>query len=197
MRSRPYESLIIVGPSGSGKTTLVNSLRKPEFEESVVIPKRYITRRQRIGDDLTENAPTTHDKFEAGVRSGMITPHWSRRLGSDKEERYGFRVLEDDEERLPVYSANDAFLASEEIDAKRIVSSGLVVVVFADKEQRATRLERRAMDISTIEMNVRLNNTPFDGLYGHDHALEIIDTTAKSILMSTQELHDMVDAFAN
>lgn len=122
---KKYDSLIIVGSSGSGKTTLVNGLRTSKFASKIVIPARYITRPARQGDDTVENRHVSREAFTAGVHDGVISPHWSRTLDGSRVEQYGFDKVDDN--RLRVYSANNAFLRDRNLSVEAVLRSGLVV----------------------------------------------------------------------
>ena len=170
-----HRSLIVVGSSGSGKTTLVNGLRTPEFEDKVIIPHRYITRTQRLGDDLVENSHIDHATFQSQVAAGLIDPHWERLLDGGRIERYGFDTVDEDE-RLRVYSANNAFLRDINPSVARTLRDGMVVVAMAAQEARDTRLGDRSPDMSDAERAIRLEDSGTDVL-GASVAVEVIDTT--------------------
>lgn len=102
----------------------------------------------------------------------MILPHWSRTLDGGRVERYGFGKVKD--ERLRVYSANNAFLRDRNPSVEAVLSSGLVVHVMATEIERSNRLEERSPDMAYTERQVRLA----DG--GQDMAhvsLERVDTS--------------------
>lgn len=171
-----FRSLVVVGSSGSGKTTLVNGLRTPAFEDRVVIPHRYITRPHRLGDDLVENSHVDHPTFQSRVFAGLIDPHWERLLDGGRVERYGFDATIDADERLRVYSANNAFLRDMNPSVARTLRNGFVVVAMAAQESRNTRLGDRSPDMSDAERAVRLGDSGADML-GASVPIEIVDTT--------------------
>lgn len=167
-----YESLVVLGSSGSGKTTLVNGLRIPEYADRLAIPVRYITRPARQGDDTVENRHVSHEVFQAGVDEGTIMPNWSRTLDGGRVERYGFDKVNDD--RLRVYSANNAFLRDRNPSVEAVLHSGLVVHVMASEVARSNRLGERSPDMAPAERQVRLA----DSGQGMTHVnLEVIDTS--------------------
>lgn len=167
-----YDSLVVVGSSGSGKTTLVNGLRTREYADRVAIPARFITRPVRQADDTVENRHVTHEVFQAGVNSGVILPHWSRTLDGGRLERYGFDRVDDD--RLKVYSANNAFLRDRNPSVEVVLRNCLVVHVIASEAERRNRLGERSPDIATAERQVRLADCGEDMTHTN---LEIIDTS--------------------
>jgi ribose 1,5-bisphosphokinase PhnN len=185
---KKYESVVIVGSSGSGKTTLVNGLRVPHYADKLAIPARYITRPARQGDDMVENRHVSHEVFQTGVDDGTILPHWSRTLDGGRVERYGFDKVNDD--RLRVYSANNAFLRDPNPSIETVLRSGLVVHVMASEIERSNRLDERSPDMASAERQVRLA----DG--GQDMAhtnLEIIDTSQLTDVEGQLALQSIVE----
>jgi ribose 1,5-bisphosphokinase PhnN len=168
-----YEAVVVVGSSGSGKTTVVNGLRTPEYAGHVVVPHRYITRPPRAGDDMHENSHMAHGAFELNVRARIITPHWSRTLDNDRVERYGFDRPKPKDDRLRVYSANNAFLRDKNETVQKALERALVVVVMASDETREDRLGTRSPDMSDEERAVRLHDSGADMLEGHVEVLTI------------------------
>lgn len=105
-----YDGIAIIGSTCSGKTTLVNAVRKTQ-DNSIHIPKRYITRSQRLGDDLIENSFVNHDEFYKLVDLKKLEVYWERDLGGKKNELYAFETL--DENKIFILSANNAFAKSK------------------------------------------------------------------------------------
>lgn len=167
------EHLIVVGPSAAGKTTLVDGLRVPSVENRVVIPKRYITRDERVGDNRVENQHVTEEEFEEKVANGQIFPYWERVLGIGKIAKYGFKKLDSDD-KLKVYSGNNALLRDVHPQLNDFLRSGFVVFVTASYETRRERIRERSPDLMFDEVNVRLAD---DGADVAHRAHAIIDTT--------------------
>ncbi len=171
-----FESLVIVGSSGAGKTTLVNGLRTPEFADTVVIPRRYITRPERNGDDLGENSHVDKEWFEKCVLARLIKPYWERDLENGRKESYGFDVVDDEDPRLRVYSANNAFLRNPNPSAEKVLENGLVVVAMSGSASRSDRLSARSPDMGAEERAVRLEDEGTDML-STGLTTETIDTS--------------------
>ena len=119
---KKINSIIIVGSSGSGKTTLVNGLRTKKYADKVVVPRRYITRPQRQGDDLIENIHITKEEFEQKLKAGEIDPAWTRELENGRLEQYGFVPIEPGDNRLRIYSGNNAFLRDINSSVQKILN---------------------------------------------------------------------------
>jgi GTPase SAR1 family protein len=175
---RGFDALVVVGSSGSGKTTLVNGIRSSKFEESVVIPRRYITRPARQGDDHTENLHVDHGTFANLVHAGRINPAWARELDRGRIEQYGFEALGDGEGRLPIYSANNAFLRDRNPSVEGVLVRGFVVVVTASQLTRDSRLAERSPDLSSEERSVRLGDGG-EGLPLSELPHAVIDTSMR------------------
>lgn len=174
---RNFESIVIVGSSGSGKTTLVNGIRGCDYESRLVIPRRHITRPEREGDDLDENIHTNKEEFARKVGVGLIYPYWSRLLDEGRVEQYGFDAVELDDERLRVYSANNAFMRDRNPSAVSVLGKSLVVVAISNLESRAARLGVRSPDIAETERAVRLGDDGADVLEA-DLAINVVNTTS-------------------
>jgi ribose 1,5-bisphosphokinase PhnN len=158
------ESIIVVGSSGAGKTTLVNGVRSFGFANKVVVPRRYITRPRRTGDDLIENSHLNVDEFQNRVSEGRIWPFWSRELEAGRIESYGFRPVDEGDDRLRVYSANNAFLRDQNESVFSVLQDSLIVVAMARPEARRTRLGDRSPDMSSAERAIRLSDSGADML---------------------------------
>lgn len=161
----PIDKVLIIGSSATGKTTLVEALRTTAEltsvfgSQPVVFPRRYITRPQRHGDNLIENQPVNPKKFDELVKSGEIDVWWSRQLGQDRTERYGFESMEPGGEKsLAIYSANNAIINSPETCAVELVTRALILQVFAPEHIRKQRITERSPDLTDEEVNIRISD---------------------------------------
>ncbi|MET1033594.1 MAG: hypothetical protein ABWX94_03775 [Candidatus Saccharimonadales bacterium] len=189
---RNNKSVVIVGSSGAGKTTLVNGLRTPEYTDRLIVPHRYITRPYRLGDDLIENSHLGPEVFRERVEEGAIWPFWNRTLDGGRVEQYGFEAHEDDT-KLRVYSANNAFLRDQNKSVLSVLQNGLVVVAMAAQDARDSRLDERSPDMSAAERAVRLGDSGVD-ILDSTVQIEIIDTTNLSPEQGQRALQDVVNA---
>jgi len=172
-------SIVVVGSSGAGKTTLVNSVRGPEYSDGLVVPRRFITRPPREGDDRSENSYLPHDIFDEGVNAGTIWPHWERWFEGGRREQYGFQDYPSLDFRRRVYSANNAFMRRPSESVFSVLQTSVVIAVVADEDVRAARLRERSPDMSDDERAVRLSDNGLDILQNVAR-LEVIDTTDAS-----------------
>lgn len=189
---RQYESLVVVGSSGTGKTSIVSGLRAPAYAQHLVIPHRYITRPQRVEDDLVENSHLSHGAFEFNVRAGMVSPHWQRILEDERVERYGFDKAVPTDTRLRVYSANNAFTRDRNETVQCVLASSLVIMLHADADVREQRLGLRSPDMGVAEKAVRLDDTGQD-ILELDIDLKRIDTSRLSLEEGQLALRGIVD----
>ncbi len=186
-------SIIVVGSSGSGKTTLVNGLRVSEYADKVVVPRRYITRPERQGDDLVENIHVTKEVFEQKLKAGEIDPAWTRELENGRLEQYGFVPVEPSDNRLRIYSGNNAFLRDINPSVAKILDSAKVVVCMAQPEKRTSRLGDRSPDMSESERAVRLGDSGADTLEFGD--VDIIETTNLSPDQGQEALRKLIQQY--
>lgn len=184
------EHLIVVGPSAAGKTTIVDGLRNPGFEDQLVVPKRFITRGERLGDSKTENEHISDEEFEEKVSNGLLFPHWQRDLGLGKIARYGFEN-DGSDTRFKIYSANNALLRNMTPAVLDFVQSGLVVFVEAGDWMRRERLQARSPDLTSDEISARLMD---DGNDIAHYASEFIDTTTFSTAEGQAALIGIADS---
>lgn len=190
---KTINSIIIVGSSGSGKTTLVNGLRADEYADKVVVPRRYITRPERQGDDLFENIHITKEEFEQKLKSGEIDPAWTRELDNGRLEQYGFVPVEAGDSRLRIYSGNNAFLRDVNPSIRQVLDSAKVVVCIAQPEKRTSRLGDRSPDMSESERAVRLGDSGADTLeFGN---VEIIETTSLTPAEGQKALQALIQQY--
>ncbi len=172
-----FESIYFGGPSCAGKTTLVNGLRIPEFETGLFIPPRFITRSERLGDDLVENRHVTHAEFKVGVANGLIDPDWDRLMDGGRIEQYGFQTPGAAETGLPVYSANNAFFRSRTESVQRVMARGLGILAVADRKVCSDRMQARSPDMAYPEQIARLDDDGRDILESARHPIVVIDTS--------------------
>ena len=191
-----FESLIVAGSSGTGKTTAVSGLRTVEFAEKLVIPLRFMTRPWRTNDDEQESRHIDEDNYQSAVAWGVINPYWRRAYDIGHIVHYGFRSLAPEEERLRVYSANNAFLRE---DRRRnpsispVLASGLVVILEADTQKRDERLLERSPDMPASERHARIADAGNDLLsLAGAKDVEYIDTTNFSDVDCQQALQEIV-----
>lgn len=173
------EAVVVVGSSGAGKSTLVDGLRDPAYEDGIVIPNRYITRPYRLNDNDNENTHISVGAFNEGIAQGTIVPYWMRPMSLQKggrQEGYGFNVTADNDDRLRVYSANNAFLRHPNQSTKTVLEKAIVVVAAASLLTRSRRLAERSPDMSHEERSLRLWDDGRDILRAHEHT-QVIDTT--------------------
>lgn len=178
-RAPEIRSIVVVGSSGAGKTTLVNSVRGPEYSDRLIVPRRFITRPPREGDDRSENSYLPHDIFDESVNTGTIWPHWERWFEGGRKEQYGFQEYPSLDFRRRMYSANNAFLRRPSESAFSVLQTSVVVAVVADEDVRAKRLTVRSPDMSDEERAIRLRDDGLDILQNVAR-LEVIDTTNAS-----------------
>ena len=190
---KQIHSIIIVGSSGSGKTTLVNGLRTDAYADKVVVPRRYITRSERQGDDLVENIHITKGEFETKLKAGEIDPAWTRELDNGRLEQYGFVPVENGDSRLRIYSGNNAFLRDINPSVKNILDNAKVVVCMAQPEKRTSRLGDRSPDMSESERAVRLGDSGADTLQFDD--VEIIETTNITTEQGQKALRKLIEEY--
>jgi ribose 1,5-bisphosphokinase PhnN len=154
-------SIFVVGASCSGKTTLVNSLRNPEFEQAVVLPKRFVTRPRRQGDDALENVWVDTHTLSQLAEEGQVGLVWSRDLGNVLQQ-YAFEKVDPQEGRLTVYSANSSLIDSynaqtEDKGIRHSLKGSLVVMIGATRQTRANRMLKRSPDFELNEAVYRLD----------------------------------------
>ena len=144
----------LIGSTAAGKTVLVQGIRSGFQDDSgIVIPKRYITRPPRAGDDFVENQHLTREEFEAKKQKKEIGFSWARHMEGTRQELYGFATTEP--EKLAIYSANNDFVRRIQDLSKTV----LVVGVFAPDEVRSQRLLTRSPDMKEAERNYRLGDS--------------------------------------
>lgn len=166
-----HRCIVVVGSSGAGKTTLVNGLRNQKFLDRFTIPKRYVTRPPRAGDDLIENQYVSQEEFDQLVQVGKIWPYWQRELDHGRIEQYGFVNTSDS--KIHIYSANNAFLRDNNKSLDEVLSDAIVFVIESSEHQRGQRLSERSPDMKESERIHRLSDSGLDVREGNI----IIDTT--------------------
>ncbi len=174
--------IAFVGSSASGKTTIVNSVRGyAQVGDEVVIPRRYITRPPRRGDDMTENLHIQRADLYQKIQTGEVTVSWVRHMEGKREELYGFEAT--DKKKLAIYSANNDLCRR----AGGVGRNILVVGVYAPDDVRERRLLSRSPDMSRGETAYRLgdsskNIVPFAHIliknYGETETAALADVQA-------------------
>jgi ribose 1,5-bisphosphokinase PhnN len=192
------KSIVVVGPSGSGKSTLVDTLRTPEHDQHIVIPKRVITLPIRGDSNPIENRNVDDSTFLVDLEEGRIKPWWSRQFGKREDDvhYYGFEKVPKTDPRTRLYLGNNALLGSDQKSVRKLMERSLVVVVHADPEVRGDRLDERLPDMAQTERATRIA----DGL----ERLEVfsprqivwMDTTGQPIEASAQQFSEIVLSYA-
>ncbi len=162
---KQISNIIFVGSSLVGKTTLVNILRNAMKSDKALsqlfqIPKRVITRPQRVNDNLVENQFVTAIEFEEMVRRGDIDFHWTRKMEEGREEQYGF--LDVDKNRIPIFSGNNAIIDNKKnVIPPDSLEHSLIIAVYSPDELREKRIQQRSPDLiknRPQEVNYRLSD---------------------------------------
>jgi ribose 1,5-bisphosphokinase PhnN len=184
------DSLIIVGSTCSGKTSLVRSLRE-FYKEELIIPLRYITRPQRKNDDLVENQPVPTEVFQGLIADNKIDVWWKRPMEGDRIELYGFETVTNPENKLRIYSANNAILRDKEAHIKN-VGTYKVLAIKADHKARAKRLHKRSPDLKPEEVEYRLGDDGSDVINMADYVIDNSEVTLEEIFQQTKEIIDSI-----
>ena len=144
------KNIVVIGSSGAGKTTLINFIKNGTElvkQNHVFVPKRYITREKRLGDDLVENQHTTEENFAMLVMDNEINVHWERDLGGSKREHYGFASAVN-EEGVLLYSANNAIVRPNvNLHPKQFLENSLIIGVYLPDDTRTARFGERSPDL--------------------------------------------------
>lgn len=184
------DSLIIVGSTCSGKTSLVRSLREI-YKEDLIIPLRYITRPQRKNDDLVENQPVPTEVFQGLIADNKIDVWWKRPMEGDRIELYGFETVTNPENKLRIYSANNAILRDKEAHIKN-VGAYKVLAIKADHKARVKRLYKRSPDLKPEEVEYRLGDDGSDVINMADYVIDNSEVTLEEIFQQTKEIIDSI-----
>jgi len=133
--------IAIIGASGSGKTTVLQAVRNAGF----TVPKRYITRPTRLGDDLEENVCVTKEEFAELQAQGALGLVWQKNMEQDRVEQYGFAQSEAE---LTILAGNNALWKNrEKVQPAGALRNTLWIKVVAPLEVRAERLQKRSPDL--------------------------------------------------
>lgn len=166
------ESVVIVGSTCAGKTTIADAIRKSSASQMgrIEVPLRYITRPKRQNDNTNENIHVSPEELSQKILDGDIGLHWVRNMEGNREERYGFKKVEDN--KMPVYSANNAiYNNAKSISPEGILSGALFLGVYAPDEIRRERLLIRSPDLlrsNPEEVAYRLADSS-DNIFNHIH----------------------------
>ncbi len=164
---RSIQGIMIVGSTCSGKSTTVDVIRK--LSKTVIVPKRVITRPQRLNDNLLENIFSSKDQFTKMIRNNEIGLHWTRKMEGSREEQYGFESVPPD--KFVVYSGNNALYNNKEsVKPKETFSKHIYVGIYAPDEVRKQRLLSRSPDMDQAELEYRLGDKS-ENILKHCHVI--------------------------
>lgn len=85
--------VVVVGAPGSGKTTLVDTLRVPDYEGHVVLPRLYTTRHRYPQDRVRETGILDQATFSACAAKGLLRPVWTDESDPDNRVPYGYDTI--------------------------------------------------------------------------------------------------------
>jgi ribose 1,5-bisphosphokinase PhnN len=185
------KGIMIVGSTCSGKSTIVNQIRNSL--KKVKVPKRIITRPQRLNDNLIENTFRTKDEFQKMITNHEIGLNWTRKMEGKREEQYGFEIVA--KEKFAVYSGNNALYNNKEsVRPKELLENHLYVGIYAPDKIRKERLLERSPDMKTEEVSYRLNDKS-ENILEHCHIIvNNFDSYQKN---SGKELMDLINFLQN
>lgn len=174
-----FESLVVVGPLGGGKSTAVEILRGTGYAHSVVLPLRRSTTLNREGiDDPNENLPMERGMMEEGIAQRLLYPYWEQPTDIGKKPNlWAFVPPAEDDDRLPIYSANNAMLRDDNPSVQKVLDNALLVVVTASREVRRERLIQRFGDAGMVEKLLEFNRKNDDLLPIGGPVMTTIDTS--------------------
>jgi ribose 1,5-bisphosphokinase len=132
----PGRLILVVGPSGAGKDTLLGLAKSACAEDnSVVFPRRVVTRQASASEDNAELSP---EGFREALTRGDFAMHWEAH-----GHAYGvLRAIDDDIRagRSVVVNASRTVIEG----ARRAYADVLVIAITASPEILAERLKMRA-----------------------------------------------------
>jgi len=132
----PGRLILVVGPSGAGKDTLLGLAKSACVEDdSVVFPRRVVTREASASEDNAELGP---ESFREALARGDFAMHWEAHGHS-----YGLpRAIDDDIRagRSVVVNASRTVIDG----ARCAYANVLVIAITAPPEILAERLKMRA-----------------------------------------------------
>ncbi len=200
-------AVVFFGSSASGKTSLVNSIREMEKDIPIQIPRRLITRSHRMNDDLNENAHVTKEEFEQlATGNSTLDPdsynswkralhasegiiNWEREMEGGRKEKYGFeKSLYYLDERIKILSGNND-LARHKDEIPYPDEQVLWIGVYAPKETRAQRIEKRSPDMLEQEKVYRLGDEGKDVIPLADI---VINNYGDNENFSKEEIKDLI-----
>jgi ribose 1,5-bisphosphokinase PhnN len=181
--------ITIIGSSGVGKTTLIRSLLKDERLKNIIdIPKRYITRDPRKGDNLLENKYVSTSELAQMIPKHAISVVWERVL--DKTMQYAFAKPKTG--LIPIYSANNAiYQYPKKVKPLGFFEDTIIVGITASYEDRLQRLKDRSPDLfeeKAEQIKLRLADSA-------DNILPYVDyhfTNKKDLETSKKEFADLI-----
>ena len=176
MSERNIESIVVVGSFATGKNTLVDGVRSKEYQDEVVVPNLYTAQSVRFDADQDESEYIDHEAFRDGVERGVITPHWSLPKKNEQWERYGFNMVAEDDDRLRVYSANNAFLRNPTASTKEVLKNSLVILVTARSSVRGMRMRKASPGMRSSELDAHMRDSGTDLVKLHE-PMKIICTS--------------------
>lgn len=153
---KKFESITVVGGSGTGKTTLIDGLRIPQYDDLVVIPRRYSTRPSRSDDLPHSTLSISREEFDERMTNGLLNPHYTKLFEEGREENYGFETVDPIDARLRIFSASNPFTSPT---FRKVLETSLVVSLNAFPTTRLDRILQREVDPTKLhlgELSARL-----------------------------------------
>lgn len=195
--SRKHESVLVVGRSGAGKTTAVDGVRNnSEYRDLLVVPQRYTVPRFPHADNATEDIYLNNETFTLKLVQGHIQPVWSRQLRGGGRQYYGFEIVQPEDGRLRVYSANNDFyrghsaLHSPEVSG--VLLDSYVVLMVSDDEVIRGRLRERSFPEEEIDFRTQDTGAEIVHIMGRNNVAQL-DTTNTTVEECQMAFRGIVD----